>query len=101
MATFYLREYRYLSGDKGGKHIQAGHEDGYTTDQTDTFAASTQSNAFQNDTEFVRITCDASAFIKFGDNPTATATGVQVQANTPEFFGVTPGQKAAFYDGTT
>lgn len=102
MANAYIREYRYLCGDDNGKIIQAGHEDGYTAGQTFAFTSSTQSAAFQSTTRFVRITADAEAFLDFGTNPTAAATdGIQIQADTPEFFGVVPGQKVAFYDGVT
>lgn len=100
MATMYIREYKYLCRDEGGNVIQAGYEDGFTTGQAVTFTTSTQSAAFQDDTKVVRITCDAEAFLDFGTNPTATAAdGLNVQADTPEFFGVQPGQKVAAYNG--
>lgn len=96
----YIREYSHLLRDKGGNAVQAGLEDGNQTGQAVTFTTSTQSVAFQDSTHFVRITCDAEAFLDFGANPTAAAAdGINVQADTPEFFGVTPGQKVAAYDG--
>lgn len=102
MANMYIREYRYVLRDEGGNIVQAGHEDGYRTGQAVTFTTSTQSAAFQSDTRFVRITTDAEAFLDFGSNPAAVAAdGIQVQADTPEFFGVEPGQKVAAYDGVS
>lgn len=102
MATAYIREYSNLLRDEGGNAVQAGLEDGNQTGQTVTFAISTQSAAFQSNTRFIRITCDAEAFLDFGTNPTAVAAdGIQVQADVPEFFGVTPGQKVAIWDGVS
>ncbi|NIT58414.1 MAG: hypothetical protein GWN00_19960 [Aliifodinibius sp.] len=102
MATMYIREYKYLTRDEGGNVIQAGQEDGFAAGQSVTFTTSAQSAAFQDTTRFVRISCDAEAFLDFGSNPTAATTdGINVQADTPEFFGVQPGQKVAAYDGTS
>lgn len=102
MATLYIREYEFLAGDNGGKVIQAGHENGYTTGQAVSFTTSTQSAAFQDTTRLIRVTADAEAFLDFGTNPVAAAAdGVQIQADTPEFFGVVPGQLVAAYDGTS
>lgn len=102
MATMYIREYTHICRDKNGNIIQAGLEDGNATGQTVTYTTSAQSAVFQDDTWLVRISCDAEAFLDFGANPTATAAdGVNVQADTPEFFGVHPGQKVAAYDGSS
>lgn len=102
MATMYIREYSYLLRDEAGNVVQAGFEDGFRTAQAVTYTTSTQSAAFQDTTRFVRITCDAEAFLDFGTNPTAvTGDAINVQADTPEFFGVVPGQIVAAYDGTS
>lgn len=102
MATMYIREYKYLCRDEGGNVIQAGLEDGFTTGQSVAYTTSSQSAAFQDDTKLIRVSCDAEAFLDFGTNPTAAAAdGVNVQADTPEFFGVVGGQKVAAYDGTS
>jgi len=95
MSTMYITEYAHIAGDKDGHIVQAGKHDGYETVQQITFTGTAgQSAAFQADTAFIRVSCDAAAFLKFGDNPTAvTATDTAVQANTPEFFGVVGGQK--------
>jgi len=96
----YIREYNYVCRDSGGNVVQAGLEDGYRTGQAVTYTTSTASAAFQSDTVMVRISCDAEAFLDFGSAPVGTtAKGINVQANTPEFFGVAAGQKVAAYDG--
>ena len=70
--------------------------------QAVTFAASTQSTAFDAATRLVRIIADADVFCLFGANPTATATNaIKIPANTVEYFEVNPGDKVACYDGTS
>lgn len=102
MANMYIREYNYICRDEGGNAVQAGYEDGNRTGQAVAFTTSTASAAFQSDTVMVRISCDAEAFLDFGTAPAAIAAdGVQVQADTPEFFGVKGGQKVAAWDGVS
>ena len=95
MSTCYITEYSRLAGDKDGHLIQAGKHDAYDVDQKVAFTATAGvSAAFGAETHFIRVSCDAAAFLAFGTAPTAvTTTGTPVQANTPEFFGVAPGQK--------
>jgi len=69
--------------------------------QAVTFTTSTQSAAFGDATELIRVIADADVYLAFGANPTATATGIRVPANTVEYFGVYSGQKVACYDGTS
>jgi len=97
MSTMYITEYSRLAGDADGRVIQAGKHDAYDTDQQVTFTATAgASAAFGADTHLIRVSCDAAAFLAFGADPTAVTTeGTPVQANTPEFFGVVPGQKVS------
>jgi hypothetical protein len=55
-------------------------------------SSSTQSSAFQPNTVFVRITCDASVSIKFGTNPTATVTTALLPSGLIEYYLVPAGQ---------
>lgn len=73
-----------------------------------TVGSTTQSSAFNSATRLVRIDCTASAYITFGTNPTATATGIALPANVPEYFSIaapaTPGAttlKVAVLTGPT
>jgi len=101
MALINITEYDALAVNKVGGPIQAGQEPAIAI-QSVTYNASAQSAAFNKRTRFVRISCNAEAYLVFGENPTATATtGTNVQADTPEFFGVVGGQIVAAYDGTT
>ena len=91
----YITEYSRIAGDKDGHIVQAGKHDGNEVVQTITFTTTAGvSAAFSASTQFIRVSCDAAAYLKFGSAPTAvTLIDTPVQANTPEFFGVVAGQK--------
>lgn len=95
MSTMYITEYSRIAGDADGHVIQAGKHDEYDVDQKQTFTTTAGvSAAFGAKTHFIRVVCDGAGYLAFGATPTAvTLTGTPVQANTPEFFGVEPGQK--------
>lgn len=96
MSTMYITEYTELATDKRGNAVQAGLDKGSTTQKVEFTATAGQSAAFQKGTKFIRISCDGAGYLAFGDNPTAvTLEGTPVQANTPEFFGVTSEQKVS------
>lgn len=69
--------------------------------QSVTYTSSTQSAAFAATTSLIRVIADADVYLAFGENPTATAVGVRVPADTVEYFSVQAGHKVACYDGTT
>lgn len=52
--------------------------------------ASVQSSIFNGDTALVRISCDNTAYVVFGTNPTATLTGMRITAGQVEYFTVIP-----------
>jgi hypothetical protein len=52
--------------------------------------SSVQSVVFQQTTALVRVSCDATAYIVFGANPTATLTNLRLAANQVEYFAITP-----------
>ena len=97
MSTIYISEYARLGGDEDGDRSDYLFDDGTTTHQKATYTGTAgASAAFQDDTRFVRIVCDASAWLAFGAAPTAvTTTGVYVAANTAYIFAVKPGQKVS------
>jgi hypothetical protein len=73
VATLYIAE--YASAMDGMPQEPA------LAEQTVAIAAgSAQSSAFQADTAFVRIHTDAICSVKFGINPTATATCARMAA---------------------
>lgn len=100
MATAVVRQYNRIGGDAGGHLVQIAEEPG-TDLAAVTYTTSTQSAAFAVGTEFISFICDAKAHYVVGDNPTATANNLWVPADTVKTVQVTPGQKIAFYDGTS
>jgi hypothetical protein len=99
MASLHITEYTRLSSVRPGGSAPVAEEPG--TDQIVSYTTSTQSTAFAADTRFVRLIADAKAHIVFGANPTATANSKYITADTPEYFGVNPGDEVAAYDGTS
>ncbi|PWT79341.1 MAG: hypothetical protein C5B58_13670 [Acidobacteria bacterium] len=68
-----------------------------------TTGTSQQSSTFGVQTYQIRVaTAAASAFIRIGNNPTATSTGnsMQLGTNTTDYFCVTPGQQVAVVQGS-
>jgi len=100
MATAYIAEFRDLAYDQHGHPVPVGSCPPLA-EQVVTFTASTQSTAFHSDTRFVRISADANCNLAFGSAPTATASNMEMQADTPEYFGVNGKDKVAIYDGTS
>jgi hypothetical protein len=57
-----------------------------------TGTAGTIANPVGAQTYKVRVVVTSTAYVKVGNNPTATASDVYVPANWPEYFVVTPGE---------
>jgi hypothetical protein len=92
-----LREYSDL-GVTYGKVIQAPAEPGIADQQITSGVGSTQSASFNANARIVAIATSATQAIavKFGANPTASATTSQrLPPNSLTFFGVIPGHKVA------
>lgn len=101
MATLFITEYLELPVDSAGRLIPIPQEPALV-DQTVSFTTATQCAAFNSKTKFVRLYCaDTDAYLKFGDNPTATASTAPVPAGAVEWRGVMPGQKLSVYDGSS
>lgn len=69
------------------------------TEDISASTTSAQSAAFDSQTRFVRIMSDANVRVRFGSNPTATATDMPIRANSPEFVAVVSGDKIAVIEG--
>ena len=94
MSIAYITEYEDVALDGRGNVVPVGQEPAVAT-QVVTFSTSTASTAFNNRTRFVRITSDTECHIIFAVAPTATTSHPQMLADTPEYFGVSPGLKVA------
>lgn len=102
-ATCKISEYENLVNDRNGRAVPVALEPAITTQEV-TYTASAQSAAFNANTRFVRIICDAKAHFVFGANPTAAATDPYLATDAAEYFAVPfagPSIEVAFYDGTT
>lgn len=90
MATLYVTEFKAIGG--GGNFPVAGALQAPIAEQTVAIGGTTaQSSAFNANTTFVRLNCDAVCSILFGTNPTATAAKCRLSANTTEYFSVPAG----------
>jgi len=100
VAVLYIQEYAELGRDGNARTIQAGQEPPLASQTVAIGGASVQSSAFSAKTHLVRIHTDAICSVKFGANPTVTATDARIAANSTEFFGVLPGDKVAVITNT-
>lgn len=61
--------------------------------------ASTPSGAFTGTTHIIRVISDTTCWIDIGTTPAATNAKMLIVANSPEYFGVRPGDKIAVISG--
>lgn len=103
MATAWITEFADISAGSGSKiDVQVAATPALTV-QKITYTTSTASAAFGSNTKLVRILVSnggARSFIAFGAAPTATTDTSPIEDSVAEYFGVTPGQKVAIYNGT-
>lgn len=90
MATLYISEYANVDRETG--KIAIAEEAEVTTQTVSIAAGSAQSSAFNTQTAYVRLHTDAICSVKFGTNPTASATTKRMAANQTEYFRVPRGQ---------
>lgn len=94
MATLYITEFN-AQGNTGGFSAACAYQPPVAEQTVSIGGASTQSNAFNTATLFVRLHTDSICSIEFGASPTASATTARMAANQTEYFAVVPGQKVA------
>lgn len=99
MAQARIQEYQELARDAEGNLVQAGHEPAVTS-QSFSYTTATNSSAFSGTTRFIRFIADADAHLDFSESA-ATVSSMLVKANTPEYFGVRPGDVVSVYDGVS
>lgn len=66
------------------------------TQQVALGAGSANSAVFNARTRMIRVNVDSAAGIDIATNPVATVVANRMSPNSTEYFGVQPGQKAAF-----
>lgn len=92
-ASCYVGEF----AQTGGAFVQVARQPG-VKDQAAIAVSGTsaQSAAFNTNTTFIRINCDAVVSFLFGGNPTATSDNARLPTGVVEYFQVIAGQKVAF-----
>lgn len=88
MAVLYITEFASQAQDARGWRTVMADQPPAAEQAMAITAGSTQSNAFNPLTRFVRLECDAVCSVEFGANPTASTTTMRMAANTAEYFGV-------------
>jgi hypothetical protein len=86
MAVLYVTEFSDTM--RQGGPIMVAMEPENASQTVAIGAGSVQSSAFANNTQLIRLETDAVCSVKFGTNPTATATNRRLQAGDVEYFGV-------------
>lgn len=107
-ATCKISEYSNLVLDANNRQVPVALEPAITT-QSVTYTTSTSSVAFNDDTRFVRIICDAKAHFVFTTaTPTLTNSYPYLPADTAEYFGIERAPRGTsqtltvrFYDGSS
>ena len=104
MATAVITEFSDLSFDSKGNVVPVGNLSLIVASTSVTYTTS-QEHTLDQKTRFVRIKCDADAYVAEGDSPTATTGSLWMEADVAEYFGVqTPtrkNRKIALYDGAS
>lgn len=92
MATLYITEFTDTLTTPNAVSMSMAKQPP-TAKQTVTIgAASTQSSAVANNTQYVRLFTDTACGIEIGTNPTAAASSLRMAANSTEYFAVPAGQ---------
>ena len=97
MAVLFITEYARLAIESQGIPVLVGLEPSRT--QTVAIWAGSLQATLNAGTKFLRLHTDAICHVKFGTNPTASATEMRMAANQTEFFGVKGGELVAVIQG--
>lgn len=82
-----------LARDKNGQYVQALRPRG--TRKLSYTNTSSQSAVHPDSCSIVRVCSTTDCYLAFGVSPVATNSSLYLPANTPEYFGVTPGERIA------
>lgn len=101
MALAKITEYSHAAR-RAVSVIPVGLEPSLTV-QNVTFTTAAASNPFNGETHLIRVKADIKAYIRIGKpgQTVALATDTDLEANSAEYFGVTPGDVISVYDGTS
>lgn len=95
MASLYITGY----GSVGAQHTQVAMTP-RTEMQKLAIGSEVKSAAFNANTRFIRVHCDAICSIVIDGSPTAATTDTRLPADAVEYFGVNPGDKLSVISNT-
>ena len=101
MAELHITEFELIPLAPDGQTLWLGNLSQVVAQQVVPFTTSAQSQVFDARTSHIRAYVDQKAHLKVDPNPTATDQHTPIAPNSPEYFGVSPGDKIAAYDGTS
>jgi hypothetical protein len=91
MAILYITEFNTIGRDNNNATVMAPLAPSAADQTVAVGAASAQSAALRSGTNLVRIVSDVTCSVKFGVNPTATASTMRLSADSAEYFAVPAG----------
>ena len=100
MANLYITEYAHPGQVGLAVNTHMALEPA-VAEQKIAFTTAAQSAAFGATTTVVRIQSDTAGHVKFGTNPTATASHQPIAADVEYWRAVQPGDKVSAYDGSS
>ena len=93
----FISEYGVLAAtNSGGVPAQIAAEPALNDQVVDFSGGVTSSSAFSAQTRYIRIQCDTRCAVRFSTAGTAATTSNKpLEAASPEYFGVQPGDKVS------
>lgn len=86
MATLYVTEFSTIGTSINAQAIQVARQAPVAEQTVAIGGSSTQSSAFNVNTNLIRLHTDAICSVSIGTNPTATAAKMRMSADKEEYF---------------
>jgi len=98
MGIVNIAEFEKMGRENAGGMLPIAEVPALATNSVTSSGASADSDAFNTETNFVRIKTDTDIYIEFGASPTAAPEDIMMAAGDTEYFAVTPGHVVAVID---
>ena len=95
MGVVNVAQFGRMAQDNNGHDVPVVLVPADSSENVTSSGTSAQSTALEG---IIRIATDTTVRIKFGTNPTATATGIRLVADTVEYFSIPSATKVAVID---
>lgn len=99
MSKLWITEFQSVGPSNSAVNAQIPRHPPVAVQVPIVLGASTKSAAFNSETTFVRLRCDAICHYVVGVDPTATTNDTPLDPNNPEYIGVPAGMKLAVIAG--